>query len=329
MISPTPSSLLGARSNTLLASYQIFSELAGCKSMSEAAWNLDVDVSVVSRHIAAVEHTFGCLLFDRHGRGVRLTSAGQAVAEHISAVLQGKSRVRQQLSELQDLRCGLLRIIGTDGAIASPVSQAVTAFSARYPGVLFELYRASSELIVSAVKDGRADIGAGLNLQPEAEVELASRLDDQLAAVMCPAHPLASKSSVHLCELSRYPIGTFERNSGVGRALQRLAKTEGVSHSPALVTNALDALKHFCSVETNISLLCVHSVQAELATGARVAVPLAGANGPVRMRLDVCVARNPLRSFAVSAFLKCLQEECGFEPVQAEVGSAMKEIMAG
>ena len=59
MISPTPSSLLGARSNTLLTSYQIFSELAGCKSMSEAAWNLDLDVSVVSRHIAAVEHTFG------------------------------------------------------------------------------------------------------------------------------------------------------------------------------------------------------------------------------------------------------------------------------
>src|SRR5829696_746230 len=203
MISPTPSSLLGARSNTLLTSYQIFSELAGCKSMSEAAWNLDVDVSVVSRHIAAVEHTFGCPLFDRHGRGVRLTSAGQAVAEHISAVLQGESRVRQQLSELQVLRCGLLRIIGTDGAIASPVSQAVTAFSAHYPGVLFELYRASSELILSAVKEGRADIGAGLNLQPEAEVELASRLDDQLAAVMCPAHPLASKSSVHLCALSR------------------------------------------------------------------------------------------------------------------------------
>ena len=95
------------------------------------------------------------------------------------------------------------------------------------------------------------------------------------------------------------------------------------------MTNALDALKHFCSVETNISLLCVHSVQAELAIGARVAVPLAGADGPVRMRLDVCVARNPLRSFAVSAFLKCLQEECGFLPVQAEAGSAMKEIMRG
>ena len=61
---------------------------------------------------------------------------------------------------------------------------------------------------------------------------------------------------------------------------------------------------------------------------AHFAVPLAGANGPVRMRLDVCVARNPLRSFAVSAFLKCLQEECGFEPVQAEVGSAMLPLAA-
>ena len=79
MISPTPSSLLGARSNTLLTSYYIFSELVGCKSMSEAAWNLDLDVSVVSRHVAAIEETFGCNLFDRHGRGVRLTTAGQVV----------------------------------------------------------------------------------------------------------------------------------------------------------------------------------------------------------------------------------------------------------
>lgn len=313
MISPTPSSLLGARSNTLLSSYHIFAELVGCKSMSEAAWNLDLDVSVVSRHIATIEQTFGCTLFDRHGRGVRLTTAGQAVAEHIASVLRADEKVRQQLADIQSLRSGILRIIGTDGAIASPIPRALTEVYETYPGFKFELYRASSELIVPAVREGRADIGAGLNLEMESGVEIAASLTDTLAAVVAPGHPLAGASSTTLAELADFPLGTFERNSGVGRVLQKIAKKDATPLSATLVTNSLEALKQFCSSGSRASILCVHSVQSELADGELVAVPLRSHQQPVQLRLDVCVSTDPLRSFAVTALLQQLRDRCGFQ----------------
>jgi DNA-binding transcriptional LysR family regulator len=312
VISPTPSSLLGARSNTLLGSYHIFAELVGCKSMSEAAWNLDLDVSVVSRHIAAVEQTFGCTLFDRHGRGVRLTPAGQLVADYVATVLGADARVRQQLADLHDLRSGHLRIIGTDGAIASPVPRALTALSQLYPGIKFELYRASSELVIPALREGKADVGAGLNLEPEAGVEIVASLDDELVAVMTADHPLAGSATVTLADVATFPVGTFERNSGVGRVLQKIGKREGISLTTTLVTNSLEALKQFCASEGRISLLCLHSVRSELDAGRLVAVRLRSTGRPVKLRLDACVDANTPRSFAVTAFLRQLVEQCGF-----------------
>ncbi len=312
MISPTPSSLLGARNNTLLSSYQIFSELVGCKSMSEAAWNLDLDVSVVSRHIAAVEQAFGCTLFDRHGRGVRLTAAGHAVADHIASVLRSDARVRQQLSDIQDLRSGILRIIGTDGAIAGPVPRALSELADIYPGFKFELYRASSELIIAAVREGKADIGVGLNLEIEAGIELVANLPDTLAVVLSPEHPLAKAESLTLSDIADYPLGTFERNSGVGRVIYRMAKREEFSLAATLVTNSLEALKYFCASGNRMSILCVHSVQSELNAGNLVAVPLLSQNRPAQMSLDVCVATDQVQSFSIRALLGQLKDTGNF-----------------
>ncbi|TCR70665.1 DNA-binding transcriptional LysR family regulator [Bosea sp. BK604] len=261
---------------------------------------------------------------DRHGRGVRLTSAGQAVAEYIASVLRADEKVRQQLADIQNLRSGILRIIGTDGAIASPIPRALTEVYETYPGFKFELYRASSELIVPAVREGRADIGAGLNLEMENGVEIAATLTDTLAAVVAPGHPLARAASTTLAELADYPLGTFERNSGVGRVLQKIAKKDGTPLTATLVTNSLDALKQFCASGRRASILCVHSVQSELASGQFVAIPLRANVQPVQMRLDVCIGTDSLRSFAVTTLLQQLHDRCGFRlPGTETVPSAL------
>jgi DNA-binding transcriptional LysR family regulator len=240
------------------------------------------------------------------------------MAEYVASVLRSDEKVRQQLADIQSLRSGILRIIGTDGAIASPIPHALTEVYESYPGFKFELYRASSELIVPAVREGRADVGAGLNLEMEAGVEIAASLTDKLAAIVAPGHPLVGAAQVSLAELADYPVGTFERNSGVGRVLQKIAKKDGTPLIATLVTNSLEALKQFCASGNRASILCVHSVQSELASGQFVAVPLSSNHQPVQLRLDVCVSTDPLRSFAVTALLQQLRDHCGFRIIDAE-----------
>lgn len=72
------------------------------------------------------------------------------------------------------------------------------------------------------------------------------------------------------------------------------------------------------------SILCVHSVQSELASGHFVAIPLRANDQPVQMRLDVCMSTDSLRSFAVTTLLQQLHDRCGFRlPGTKTVPSAL------
>jgi DNA-binding transcriptional LysR family regulator len=293
--------LVGLRGGPLLEAYRIIAEVAASGSMSRAAWNLDLDVSVVSRHVAAVERAFDCGLFERHRRGVRLTEAGALVTKHVERVLRQEDRLRNEISELRQLRLGSIRVAATDGAISGPLSAALASFCRSHPGVQIELFRTSSEQVVPALHRGDAELGAGLDIGADAGVEIVAHLDDILAAVVSPRHRLARRRSVTLADFGADPVGTFERNSGVGRALQRLVG-KGVAPRLALVTNSLDALKALAEGANGICVSCPHAVQKEIDERRLVAVPIQ-AGGPLRIALDVCVLAGERRSFALNSFI--------------------------
>jgi DNA-binding transcriptional LysR family regulator len=316
MSAASPVSLVGLRSGSLLENYRIFDEVAACGSMSQAAWNLDLDVSVVSRQIAGLERALDCTLLERHRRGVRMTEAGALVAQHVRRVLGQQERLRQDLDDLRELRSGSIRVAATDGAICGPLSRALASFTRRYPGVQIELFQASSEQVVPALHRGDAELGAGLDIELEPGIEILARLHDILAAVVAPDHPLARRRKVTLAELQGQPIGTFERNSGVGRALRRLAGPGIAPVRPTLVTNSLEALKQMAASGAGIALLCPHSTQREVQQGLLVAVPL-DADGPVRITLEICTLRGERRSAALEAFIGTLLRQGGVEAVEA------------
>ena len=313
MSDPSPASLVGLRGGSFLQAYRIFAEVAACGSMSRAAWNLDLDVSVVSRQIASIEFAFDCSLFERHRRGVRPTEAGLRVAEHVVQLLAEENRLREELYDLRKLRIGSLRIAATEGAIAGPLSHASAAFTRLYPGIRIEVFETSSEQVVPTLHRGDAELGAGLDIGQERGIEIVAHYDDVLAAAVAPSHPLSRLPHVTLEDLHRYPLGTFERNSGVGRTLQRLTAGEAPPINLALVTNSLHALRRLAESGAGVALLCPHSIQDEIREGRLVAVQLYR-NGPVQMALNICVLQGKRRSFALDRFIEELTRDGSLRP---------------
>jgi DNA-binding transcriptional LysR family regulator len=193
-------------------------------------------------------------------------------------------------------------VAATDGAICGPLARAIAGFTPRYPGVQIELFLASSEQVVPALHRGDAELGAGLDIKPEPGIEIVARLPDILAAVVAPDHKLARRTKVAFAELQGQPIGTFERNSGIGRALQKLAARGAAPIRPTLITNSLEALKQMAATGTGIALLCRHSIQREIEQGQLVMVPL-DADGPVTISLEIGTLRGERRSAALDAFI--------------------------
>jgi DNA-binding transcriptional LysR family regulator len=105
-----------------------------------------------------------------------------------------------------------------------------------------------------------------------------------------------------MAELRAYPVATFERNSGVGRSLQRLVAQGAPPLHPTMVTNSLHALRMLAESGAGVALVCPHSVQNELTQRRLIAVPV-HANGPVPIALNICVLQGRRRSFALGRFI--------------------------
>ena len=78
-----------------------FAIVARHHSFSSAAEELEVGQSAVSHAIRQLERWFGCALFDRDHRGIRLTEEGRILADGVGA---GLARVHQAVRDVQSLQ---------------------------------------------------------------------------------------------------------------------------------------------------------------------------------------------------------------------------------
>lgn len=256
------------------ASLRYFSSVARHGSIREAADELHVAQSALSRQIQKLEHELGVPLFQRHARGVELTSAGEIFLRHARSSLRQDERVRSELDALKGLRSGTINIQAIESLVTGVLPRVILGFSKRHPGITFHVTIDRSDRILAAVREGRTDIG--LVFYPTAESELVSvfKMREPLVALMSPRHPLAKKAKVSLAESIGYPIALPLKNSGSRVLLDIACKAAGISMKPVLETNSIQLRVQFVHVNNGITFHSKLSAADSLSTGNVVAVPI-------------------------------------------------------
>ena len=232
-----------------LAALQTFLAVAETGSFSRAAERVYLTQPAVSKRIAALEESLGARLFDRIGRRVQLTEAGQALL----------ARTRGILSELEDARRSLTNL---SGHIAGPLSLATShhiglhripaalkRFHARHPDVRLDLRFMDSEQACHAVMRGELEL-AVVTLPPARLPQLECELvwDDPLEVVVAPGHALGAHRGVTARALIEHPAilpgpGTYTREiilKALGAARNRIRVD--------MTTNYLEVLKMLASI---------------------------------------------------------------------------------
>src|SRR5215218_8953764 len=104
-------------------------------SLSAAARALGYTQPAVSHHISRLEDEMGTALLTRLGRGVRLTDAGVALAEHADAVLSRLDAAEEEVAAIAGLRAGRVRIAAFPSGCATLMPGALSRLRAAHPGV--------------------------------------------------------------------------------------------------------------------------------------------------------------------------------------------------
>jgi DNA-binding transcriptional LysR family regulator len=290
------------------ASLRYFSAVARHGSFREAAEELHIAQSALSRQVQKLEDEFGIALFERHARGVRLTSAGDIFLRHAQSNLRQVERVRSELDALKGLRRGTVSIRSIETLAPHLLPQAVARFSARHPGIRFEIVIDGSDQVIAAVREGRTDIG--LAFYPPADRDLVTlfKMREPLVAVLSASHPLAKEKRVSLSDCARYPIAAPMRNTGSRILIDVAAKAANIHIVPMLESNSIPLRVEFVRVNHGITFLSRLSAWDSLQSGELVAVP-------IRERLvnsasiDAVTHAGRQLPLAAEEFLRVLQAE--------------------
>src|SRR4030081_1043451 len=108
-----------------LTRLRVLDALARCGSVTAAAQELNYSQPTVSHHLARLEAEAGAQLMQRVGRGIRLTQAGQLLADRAAEIIGRIDAADAELSAHVGLTAGRVRLAGYSSAIGSIVPRAV------------------------------------------------------------------------------------------------------------------------------------------------------------------------------------------------------------
>ena len=256
------------------AGLRYFAAVARHASIREAAEELHVAQSALSRRIQKLEDELGAPLFERHARGVALTSAGEILLSFAQTSLRQVERVRSEVEALKGLRRGTVHVYSIESLVPHLLPRVIARFGARYPGINFDVTIDGSDRVIAAVREGRTDIG--IAFYPPADPELATvfKVREPLVATMSAQHPLAGKAKVSLAECAAYPMAAPLRNTGSRVLMDVACKTVGVHMKPALETNSIPLRVAFVQNGNGVTFLSRLSAWDSLRSGELVAVPI-------------------------------------------------------
>lgn len=183
-----------------LTDLQLFSAIAQCGSLSQAAERVHLAPASASARIRHLEEAAGSTLFERHPRGLSLTRAGEAMQRHARQVLAEVTALDTELAALAEPTGCVVRLAANTNAICGNLPDDLTAFIAAHPWVELQIEEMPSATIARAVSDGAADIGILADGIGSTELAFLPYRSDPLVLICPPHHRLAKKRSVQFAD---------------------------------------------------------------------------------------------------------------------------------
>ena len=285
---------------------QAFVQVAAHNSFSRAAEVLQLTQPAITARIQTMERELGEELFERGGRGVRLTDAGRTYHPYAERILRTLQEGRDALEEVGTLRLGSLRL-GSALTISTYVLPRILhTFRQRYPGVDVVIRTGRSEQVLSMLQADEIQIGLVRALS-HPDLETVHLYNDEIALIAYPEHPFAGGPRISVEDLASQPLILFDRGSSYYGLIHNLFRQAGVIPNVAMELDSLEATKRMVEEELGIALVPLVTVERELAAGTLVRVDMSDAE-PLEHPIALISRRNRKRPRTVQAFVDTLAE---------------------
>jgi DNA-binding transcriptional LysR family regulator len=214
-----------------LSDLRIFHAVVQRGGMAKAATELNISQPAVSKAIAALEHTLGVRLLERHPQGVDPTLYGRALLKGGIAVFDELEQSVKEIGFLADATAGELRIGCTEPLAAGFVAEVIATLSRRYPRVAFGVVAADpATLMERELRQRHIELSInpipGLNIGGDINLEIL--LNDRQVVMAGAQNKWARRRNLQLADLVDEPWLVPPPDSIIARSIAEAFRTGGL-----------------------------------------------------------------------------------------------------
>jgi DNA-binding transcriptional LysR family regulator len=286
--------------NITFRQLRVFTEVAQLGSMARAAETLHLTPPAVSMQIKEIENQVGLPLFDRNGRAVTLSTAGEYFLVHAKRLLSALKDADHAMARLKRVEHGLLTI-GMVSTAKYFVPHLLARFRQDHPGVDMRLrVTGNREQLVALMSAGDVD----LSIMGRPPREVATRSESfaahPLVFIAPPDHPLAKRSDLPVAALEGLPFIAREHGSGTRAAMEGFFAEHRFEPRIAMEMSSNETIKQAVMAGLGLSFLSLHTVGLELNNGLLQVLDVSGT--PLMRMWNVVHMGSKVLSPAAEAF---------------------------
>ena len=288
---------------------QTFLEVARQKSVVKAAGVLNVSQPAVTKTIRELEEALGVTVFERDGRGIRITRSGEVFMRHaglaVTALRQGIDSVANgSAAGGPPIRVGALPTVS-----ARIMPHAMQLFLCEKTGSTIKIITGENAVLLEQLRLGELDLVVGRLAEPErmAGFFFEHLYSEQVMFVVRPGHPLAERRVDVFARLGEFPVLMPTRGSIIRPFVERFFITHAVAAPAAQIETVSDSFgRAFVRQSDAVWIISAGVVADELQAGGLVALPIdtSETKGPVGLTMRTDTAPSP----AFSILLQTIRE---------------------
>lgn len=256
---------------------QTFLEVARQRSVGKAADALAITQPAVTRTVRELEDILGVPLFEREGRGIRISHFGEIFLKHagesLAAVQRGMDSVAQALkSEGPPVRIGTLPT-----ASATFMPGAVAQFLASGTGSQVTIASGENRALLGSLRLGELDLVVGRLAAPEVMTGLFFEplYTEEVVLVVRASHPLLARRNFTLNALANFVVLMPPSGAVIRPFVDRLFLTNGIPELPRTIETVSDSFgRAFVARNDAVWIISRGVVADELSSGRLVALDI-------------------------------------------------------
>lgn len=222
-------------------------------SIRRAAEALSITSTALNRRILAIEDELGVAIFERLPRGVRLSTAGEILIQHVRTQLSDMERVRSQIADLSGVRRGRISIACSQSVMPVFLPEQIALYRREHPAVTFQVFRRDREAAEAALADHTADLALVFEPVRLTDFDTMLAVPQPLHAIMSRRHPLAKQPVVRLRDCLRYPVAIPTHLYGVRAIVEASLQRSSMKLQPVIESDSFEFLRHYVRQHDAIS----------------------------------------------------------------------------